>query len=114
MKLLEAMPEDDSHNVAVFRLEQLAPFPFRELKTAFDAYPNAQRVVWVQEEPGNMGALRFVAPFLARALPESIVLSNPIARPVSAAPATGNPVDHQKSHQNILLSIKDWIQKRSD
>jgi 2-oxoglutarate dehydrogenase E1 component len=114
MKLLEAMPEDDSHNVAVFRLEQLAPFPFRELKTAFDAYPNAQRVVWVQEEPGNMGALRFVAPFLARALPESIVLSNPIARPVSAAPATGNPVDHQKSHQNILLSIKDWIQKPSD
>ena len=55
-----------------------------------------------------MGALRFVAPFIARAIP-SIALSEPISRPVSGAPAVGNPRDHQASQQDLMLRISDWI-----
>ena len=45
-------------------LEQLYPVPMRDLRAMLDAYPNADEIVWVQEEPENMGAWDFIRPHL--------------------------------------------------
>src|SRR5699024_6809535 len=50
--------------IAVCRLEQLYPVPMRDLRAMFDGYPNAEEVVWVQEEPENYGAWDFIRPHL--------------------------------------------------
>jgi 2-oxoglutarate dehydrogenase complex dehydrogenase (E1) component-like enzyme len=110
LKLLRDLPEEDSHSVAIVRVEQLAPFPLRQLKAVVEHYPCAHRAMWMQEEPYNMGALRFTAPFLERI---GVPLSAPISRPVSAAPAVGNPRDHQASQLDLLSRIADWIEQGS-
>jgi 2-oxoglutarate dehydrogenase E1 component len=53
--LLEARRGNEAGNIAVIRLEQLFPFPQKEMKRVIDSYPNANEVVWVQEEPKNQG-----------------------------------------------------------
>ena len=53
--LLEARRGDEIGNIAIIRLEQLFPFPQKEMKRVIDSYPNAKEVVWVQEEPKNQG-----------------------------------------------------------
>ena len=50
--------------VAICRLEQLYPVPMRDLRAMLDGYPNADEIVWVQEEPENMGAWDFIRPHL--------------------------------------------------
>jgi len=108
LNLVEESPKNVSKTVAILRLEQLAPFPMRQFRSAMAQYPCAQRAVWMQEEPGNMGALRFTQPFLERLVPK---LSPPISRPVSAAPAVGNPHDHQASQAALLSRVADWIKQ---
>ena len=51
-------------DIAICRLEQLYPVPMRDLRAMIDGYPNADEVVWVQEEPENMGAWEFIRPHL--------------------------------------------------
>ena len=53
--------EHKVHDVAIVRVEQLAPFPFDLVAEAVKSYPNAE-VMWVQEEPRNMGGWAYVAP----------------------------------------------------
>ncbi len=53
--LLEARRGAQVDNIAIIRLEQLFPFPQREMRRIVDSYPNANEVVWVQEEPKNQG-----------------------------------------------------------
>ncbi len=53
--LLAARRGNEVGNIAVIRLEQLFPFPQKEMKRVIDSYPNAKEVVWVQEEPKNQG-----------------------------------------------------------
>jgi 2-oxoglutarate dehydrogenase E1 component len=109
MKLLLELSEEPTQTTAILRVEQLAPFPLRQLRATAEQYPHVQRAVWVQEEPQNMGALRFVTPFLQRALPQNVQLCEPISRPVSAAPAIGNPRDHQSSQNELLSKLSTWI-----
>jgi 2-oxoglutarate dehydrogenase E1 component len=110
LNLLQDLPEEDSQTVAIVRVEQLASFPLRQLRAVIKHYPFAHRAVWMQEEPYNMGALRFTAPFLERM---GIPLSAPISRCISAAPAVGNPRDHETSQLDLLSRITDWIQQGS-
>jgi 2-oxoglutarate dehydrogenase complex dehydrogenase (E1) component-like enzyme len=107
LRLLQDLPEQVSQTVAIVRVEQLAPFPLRQLQAAVEQYPRVHRAVWVQEEPQNMGALRFTAPFLGRI---GVALSPPISRPVSAAPAVGNPRDHEASQLDLMSKVTDWIE----
>jgi len=74
--------------VAIVRLEQLAPFPAEELRAALDALPNTTDVVWLQEEPRNMGAWRHVSERFAD-LRHGLGLRY-VGRPPSASPATGS------------------------
>jgi 2-oxoglutarate dehydrogenase E1 component len=89
-------------DVAIVTLEQLYPFPETELDAALSAHAGATEVVWVQEEPANMGALFFVRPILQRLAGERPVTA--VRRSASASPATGSPGAHGVE-QRVLLDL---------
>ncbi len=76
-----------SEEVAIIRVELLYPFPVDVLQQVIQHYPNAQEIVWVQEEPRNMGAWNYVAPHVA--LLAGARLMDVISRPERSSPATG-------------------------
>ncbi|MFN8379963.1 MAG: 2-oxoglutarate dehydrogenase E1 component [Anaerolineae bacterium] len=80
-------------DVAIVRVEQLYPFPADELRKVFDGYPALIDVVWLQEEPENMGALDFVRPLLIRLLVNRAPLRF-VARPRSSSPSEGTAAYH--------------------
>jgi len=77
-----------AQDVAIVRVEMLYPFPAEALKKALANYPEANEVVWVQEEPLNMGAWSYISSQLSMLLDQGIEL-NVIARPARPSPATG-------------------------
>jgi len=87
-------------DVAIVTLEQLYPFPEGELAAALAAHPGAKEIVWVQEEPANMGALPFVQPRLLRLAGAKPVRS--VKRSPSASPATGSPKAHAIEQQALM------------
>jgi 2-oxoglutarate dehydrogenase E1 component len=91
----------DARTAVVF-VEQLYPFPDEELAAALDAHPEAKHVVWVQEEPANMGALAFVMPHLERHARGRTVRS--VKRSASGSPATGSAKAHALE-QKTLVSL---------
>src|SRR4029450_9762341 len=87
-------------DVAVCRLEQLYPVPMRDLRAVLDTYPKAVEVVWVQEEPENMGAWDFIRPHLQEVSGGRAVRH--VARPRSASPAEGSAPRHTHHQQAII------------
>ena len=81
-------------------VEQLYPWPEAELVAAIKAHPDAHEVIWVQEEPENMGALSFVLPRLKRLARDRQVLS--IKRSAAASPATGSPKAHEMEQKTVI------------
>ncbi|HEY0155666.1 MAG TPA: multifunctional oxoglutarate decarboxylase/oxoglutarate dehydrogenase thiamine pyrophosphate-binding subunit/dihydrolipoyllysine-residue succinyltransferase subunit [Thermoanaerobaculia bacterium] len=88
-------------NVAILRLEQFYPFPQQMIVDALKAYPNATEIVWVQEEPRNMGAWPFVHERLETLMGEGQKLSY-VGRPVAAAPATGSHHRHEEQQKALV------------
>jgi len=89
-------------DVAIVTLEQIFPFPRTELAAALAPHSAADSIVWVQEEPANMGALFFVRPLLQQlAQPRHL---RTIKRSPSASPATGSPKAHALE-QSALLEL---------
>jgi 2-oxoglutarate dehydrogenase E1 component len=88
-------------DVGVVRLEQLYPFPVEAVREAMAAYPNAAEVVWVQEEPQNMGAWRAIRHRLEEAKPEGMPLSY-VGRPWRASPSEGYPTAHLREQDRIV------------
>lgn len=86
--------------VAVVTIEQLYPFPEQELRAAFERYPNAEQIVWVQEEPANMGALFYVRPLIKRLCDGRTLTS--VKRSASASPATGSHKAHEMEQHSLL------------
>jgi 2-oxoglutarate dehydrogenase E1 component len=85
---------------AIFALEQLYPFPERELIAALKQYQAVREVVWVQEEPANMGALFFVMPRLRRLAKPRAVRSVKLS--ASPSPATGSGKAHEVQQKTLL------------
>ena len=98
--LMAAGQRTRSLDVAVCRLEQLYPVARRELGDAIQAFTNAEDVVWVQEEPENMGAWEFVRPYLQEAAGGRPVRR--VARPRSASPAEGSAARHALAQQMLV------------
>ncbi|MEM9731059.1 MAG: 2-oxoglutarate dehydrogenase E1 component, partial [Myxococcota bacterium] len=99
--LLERRERDGVTDIGIMRMEQLYPLRAVELQERLAPYPNDVDLVWVQEEPWNMGAWFFMR---AR-LPEILGTDTPlrcVARPESASPATGSGASH-KLEQKLLL-----------
>jgi 2-oxoglutarate dehydrogenase E1 component len=89
-----------ARGTAILRLEQLYPFPERELEQALASHHGATGVVWVQEEPANMGALSYVRPRL-EALAGSRHVTT-VKRSESASPATGSLRAHRLEQRALL------------
>ena len=89
----------DSATAIVF-IEQLYPFPEKELDAVLGDYAEAREFVWVQEEPANMGARGFVMPRLERMLNGKRLRS--VKRSASASPATGSAKAHELEQKTLL------------
>ncbi|HVO59688.1 MAG TPA: 2-oxoglutarate dehydrogenase E1 component [Terriglobales bacterium] len=87
-------------STAVILVEQLYPFPETELSTAIEAHPSVRDIVWVQEEPSNMGALFYMRPRLRKIAGDRPVLS--VKRSASASPATGSAKAHEVEQKTLL------------
>jgi 2-oxoglutarate dehydrogenase E1 component len=99
--LLVGRHERGIDDIAIVRVEQLYPFPQREIEAALARYPTARQVYWVQEEPQNMGAWRFIAPRLRRLLAEPPALLY-VGRDEAASPATGSYKVHQAEEAALV------------
>ena len=87
-------------SVGILFLEQMYPWPEAELQAALDQHPEAQEIVWVQEEPANMGAFSYVMPRLRRLAGDRAVLS--VKRHESATPATGSAKAHEIEEKTLI------------
>jgi 2-oxoglutarate dehydrogenase E1 component len=85
---------------AIVSVEQLVPFPSRELTAEFDHHRAAKDFVWVQEEPANMGARAFIVPRLRRLLGDRPLRS--VRRSASASPATGSSKAHDIEQRTLM------------
>ena len=102
-----------AQDVALVRVEQLYPFPDRDLQQVIAGYPNVSEVVWVQEEPENMGAWTFMAPRLSALFGKHMTLSC-ISRPPRSSPATGfSDVFQLEQEQIIAQALKTSLEVRS-
>jgi 2-oxoglutarate dehydrogenase E1 component len=90
----------EAFDVAILTVEQLHPFPEKDLASALSAHAGAREVVWVQEEPANMGALSYVRPRLQRLTGDRALTS--VKRSASASPATGSSKAHAIEQQSLL------------
>ncbi|MCC7076254.1 MAG: multifunctional oxoglutarate decarboxylase/oxoglutarate dehydrogenase thiamine pyrophosphate-binding subunit/dihydrolipoyllysine-residue succinyltransferase subunit [Acidimicrobiia bacterium] len=88
-------------DVAIVRLEQLYPFPADALVKELDRYPAGAAVVWVQDEPDNMGAWTFIRVRAQRFLDSQRYLLR-VARSGSGSPATGSGTVHAQEARSLL------------
>ena len=87
-------------SVGIIFLEQMYPWPEAELQAALDQHPDAGEIVWVQEEPANMGAFSYVMPLLKRLAGDRPLLS--VKRTASASPATGSAKAHEMEEKTLI------------
>jgi len=93
--------DERGSDVAVVRMEQLYPLPKDQLYGILDGYPNADEVMWVQEEPENMGAWWFVYGNIRADLNERFTLRR-AARAESGSPASGSPTVHEQEANELI------------
>jgi 2-oxoglutarate decarboxylase len=103
-------PERASHTgLAVARVELLYPFPEGQLLALMARYPNLREVLWVQEEPRNMGARAHMFPRLMQILPSEMHFGY-IGRPERASPGEGYPAAHASEQNRIVTTAIDLRQ----
>ena len=99
----EALARRDAEgraDIAIARVEQLYPWPHEEIDATLARYPGVQEVVWLQEEPENMGPWPFVHHQVHQQLREVAV--SHVARAESASPATGSGLVHAAEQRDLL------------
>jgi 2-oxoglutarate dehydrogenase E1 component len=100
--ILAARDERNIQNVAVVRLEQIYPFRADQVRDILARYPETAEVVWVQEEPRNMGAWRFVQEQFQAILDPTQRVLRYAGRAASASPASGSFKRHQQELAELL------------
>ncbi|GAB3874164.1 2-oxoglutarate dehydrogenase E1 component [Hymenobacter segetis] len=98
--LLDEQRASDRKDVAIVRMEQLHPFPKKQLDAELAKYPKA-KLYWVQEEPENMGYWNFMLRYMRRELEDVI------SRKPSASPATGYNKIHVKEQKDLVARAFD-------
>jgi 2-oxoglutarate dehydrogenase E1 component len=101
--LLEHREKAQRHDVAILRMEQYYPFPAEPLRAALAPYNPSTPVVWVQDEPANMGAWPFLKGLFCHRLLDRYPLTA-ATRPASSSPATGSRAAHQIEQQRLLAA----------
>jgi multifunctional 2-oxoglutarate metabolism enzyme len=103
-------PERASHvGLAVARVELLYPFPEGQILELMARYPNLREVLWVQEEPRNMGARAHMFPRLMQIMPQGMHFGY-IGRPERASPGEGYPAAHVDEQNRIISTAIDLRQ----
>ena len=92
-----------AQHVAIGRVELLYPFPHEELATLIRGYPSLREIVWVQEEPRNMGPQKFMLPQLRELVGPDVTVRD-IGRPERSSPAEGYPAAHQAEQARIVAA----------
>lgn len=93
--------ESEREDVAIVRVEQLYPFPSEELRAALSPYGRGTPVIWVQEEPENMGALNYMRLRFGDSVYDRYPFLT-ISRPESSSPATGSGASHRIEQQGLI------------
>ncbi|UGS34089.1 multifunctional oxoglutarate decarboxylase/oxoglutarate dehydrogenase thiamine pyrophosphate-binding subunit/dihydrolipoyllysine-residue succinyltransferase subunit [Capillimicrobium parvum] len=96
----------DNQRVAVGRVELLYPFPEGQIRELIGRYPNLEEIVWVQEEPRNMGARAHMFPRLMQILEDHLHFGF-IGRPERASPGEGYPAAHVEEQSRIIATALD-------
>ena len=94
--------KDKRDDLAIVRVEQLAPLPRRRLAETLDRYPNIEEYFWVQEEPANQGAWPTFGLTLPEVLPEKLSGITRISRRAMSAPSSGSSKVHAVEQQEII------------
>ncbi len=94
-------------DVAIVRVEQLYPFPVDELLNVLKKYPNLKDLVWVQEEPKNMGAWDALNWRIERLVNERLPLHY-VGRRRTSSPAEGSPTLHRTNQKTIIDFAYSW------
>ena len=97
--LLAERTKLDRDDVALVRIEQLFPLHLEKLQQVIDKYPNAEKHVWAQEEPENMGAWSFMLQRFR------LVNLEVAAQPFRAVPAAGSSARFKRRHQRIIDNV---------
>ena len=97
---------DGRDDIAIVRVEMLHPIPFNRLREAFEAYPNATQVRFIQDEPANQGPWPFYNEHLRRLIPDMPELVR-VSRRAQSSTATGNAKVHQIEQKNLLEEAFD-------
>ncbi len=91
-------------HVALVRVEQLYPWPDKEVAAIVDLYPSVEEVVWAQEEPKNMGAWTYVSPRLRVSTGNAMIVRY-VGRPERASPAEGYASAHKSEQERIVSEV---------
>jgi 2-oxoglutarate decarboxylase len=103
-------PDRASHvGLAIGRVELLYPFPEAQILELMGTYPNLREVLWVQEEPRNMGARAHMFPRLMQIMPQGMHFGY-IGRPERASPGEGYPAAHAVEQNRIVTTAIDLRQ----
>jgi 2-oxoglutarate dehydrogenase E1 component len=94
---------EQAENVAIARVELLYPFADEQLKGVIASYPNLKEIVWVQEEPRNMGCWKVMSRRFPSILPEGVALDY-IGRPTRASTGEGYSGAHAREQERIVLT----------
>lgn len=98
-EMIEQREKEGAKDIAFIRLEQLYPFPQKQLNAILDKYKNVSEFIWVQEESENMGAWRFVDYNLRK------FNLRYVGRDEAASPATGFAKRHAMESEEIMSQI---------
>ncbi|HEX6292538.1 MAG TPA: 2-oxoglutarate dehydrogenase E1 component [Herpetosiphonaceae bacterium] len=101
--LIAKAEEAAADNLAIVRVEELYPFPGEDLRAAIERFPKLGEIVWLQEEPRNMGAWSFVAPRLGELLSRDIELQY-AGRAEAASTAEGSLALHTVEQTRIITA----------
>lgn len=113
IELEEKLEQAPCDWLTTIRLEQIYPFPEQTIQAHLQSYPKLEEVVWLQEEPANMGAWHFVKDKFDQFLPKTFTLMY-VGRLERAAPAVGSTKIHQKEQQAIINTVLYKTMKHQD
>ena len=94
---------ESADGVAIARVELLYPFAKAQISELIASYPSLEEVVWVQEEPQNMGAWKVMARRLPELVPDGVEFRY-VGRPQRASPSEGYPAAHRSEQERIVLT----------
>jgi 2-oxoglutarate dehydrogenase E1 component len=104
---------EEATDTAVVRIELLYPFPEEQIREALDGYEGLRELIWVQEEPQNMGAWSYVEPRLREIVGDGLPVHY-VGKPARPSPAQGSAKFHKQEHAEIVRSAFASVEQDLD